>query len=67
MAKGTYYGTAEIAEACGVSQQAVSNWVARGQIPKPAFRLRMGPVWSTENRRFKVWLQANRKRRRKVA
>jgi transcriptional regulator with XRE-family HTH domain len=58
-----YYGTAEIAEACGVTNQAVSNWVARGQIPKPAFRLRMGPVWSIESPRFKVWLRANRKRR----
>lgn len=65
-----YYGTAEIAEACGVSQQAVSNWVARKQIPKPTFRLRMGPVWDAENRRFRVWLQANRKknpRRKKAA
>jgi hypothetical protein len=65
-AKG-FYGTAEIAEACGVTQQAVSNWLARGQMPKPTFRLRMGPVWSIESNRFRVWLRANRKRRRTAA
>jgi len=55
-----YWGTAEIAQACGVRQSAVSNWLSRGQMPKPAFRLKMGPVWDTENRRFRVWLQAKR-------
>ena len=58
-----YWGTAEIAEACGVSAQAVSNWVARGKIPKPAFRLRATPVWDIENERFRVWLRSKRVRR----
>jgi hypothetical protein len=60
----TYYGTAEIAEACDVTPQAVSNWLTRGQMPKPTARLRMGPVWSIESPRFAKWLKANRKRRR---
>jgi predicted transcriptional regulator len=55
-----YYGTAEVAEACGVTQQAVSNWLARGQITKPTFRLRMGPVWDIESPRFAKWLRANK-------
>jgi Putative ATPase subunit of terminase (gpP-like) len=58
-----YWGTAEIAEACGVSQQAVSNWLARDKMPKPTFRLAMGPVWDAEgNQRFRVWLRAKRVR-----
>jgi len=58
-----YWGISEIAEACGVTQQAVSNWLNRGKMPKPSFRLRMGPVWDIEgNHRFRVWLRANRKR-----
>lgn len=61
-----YYGTAEIAEACGVTQQAVSNWLKRGTMPQPTFRLRMGPVWDTQkSMRFSTWLQANRKAAKK--
>lgn len=38
-------GTAEVADAVGVTSQAVSNWIKRGQVPEPFARLRMGPVW----------------------
>jgi hypothetical protein len=65
-----YYGTAEIAEICGVTRPAVSNWLVRGKMPKPTFRLHMGPVWDAEaSPRFNTWLQANRKKskRRRIA
>ena len=61
--KRRYYGTSEIAEACGVTPQAVTNWISRGQIVKPTFRLRMGPVWDIESPRFAKWLRANRARK----
>lgn len=40
-----YYGTSEIASACGVTRQAVRNWVVREKMPSPYASLRMGPVW----------------------
>ena len=59
-----YWGTAEIAAHCGVTQQAVSNWLARQQMPRPSFRLRMGPVWIYhEGGNFAAWLHQQRKRR----
>jgi hypothetical protein len=51
-----YFGTAEIAEVMGVSPQAVSNRLKRGKIPPPTVRLRMGPVWSTNDPAFGKWL-----------
>ena len=65
--KRRYYGTAEVAEVCGVTQQAVSNWLSRGQMPRPTFRLRMGPVWDIESARFAKWLRANRASKRRAA
>jgi len=56
-----YWGSAEIAEACGVSVQAVSNWLARGQMPEPYIRLRMGPVWDASRPAFAKWLKEKRK------
>jgi transcriptional regulator with XRE-family HTH domain len=56
-----YWGVAEIAEACGVGQNAVSNWLARRQMPDPAFRLRMGPVWDASKPAFREWLIAKRR------
>jgi transposase len=42
-------GNAEVAEMCGVSTQAVSNWVARWDgrkdRPQPVKRIATGPLW----------------------
>lgn len=44
-----FMGTAEVAEAFGVTRQAVRNWVVRNRthLPRPVARLRMGPIWRT--------------------
>jgi len=56
-----YWGSAEIAEACGVSVQAVSNWLARGQMPEPFIRLRMGPVWDARRPAFAKWIKEKKR------
>lgn len=44
----TLYGPIEIAQALGVTRQAVWNWRARGKMPEPTAVLTSGPVWSAE-------------------
>jgi hypothetical protein len=56
-----YWGTAEIAEACGVTPQAVTNWLTRDQIPPPAFRLRMGPVWDASRPAFRKFITTKKR------
>jgi hypothetical protein len=50
-------GNAEVAEICGVTTQAVSNWVARWEgrsdRPAPVARLATGPVWDLDE--IRVW------------
>jgi hypothetical protein len=58
--KTAYFGTAEVAKVCGVTQQAVSMWLIRGKIPQPDVRLKMGPVWTSRNRPFIEWLLERR-------
>lgn len=55
-----FWGIAEIADTLQVTRQAVSNWNARGKMPKPAFQLKMGPVWVLEGE-FAKWIEEKRK------
>ena len=41
-------GLAEIAETYGVRRQTAHQWTNNKKFPDPAARLRMGPIWFTE-------------------
>jgi hypothetical protein len=45
MALMKIYSIAEIAEATGDKPKTVSQWYARGKLPKPDWLLKIGPVW----------------------
>lgn len=43
-------GHAEVAELFGITGQVLGNWIKRGKfIPDPYVRLKMGPIWRTED------------------
>jgi hypothetical protein len=50
-------GNAEVAEICGVTTQAVSNWVARWEgrsdRPQPVARISTGPIWDLDE--IRTW------------
>lgn len=52
------YGTAEIAQALGISKQAVANHLSRGSMPAPDARLAMGPVWLADT--IEPWIKERR-------
>jgi hypothetical protein len=53
-------GNAEVAAICGVSTQAVSNWVARWEgrtdRPQPVTRVSTGPLWDLAE--IRAWWNA---------
>jgi hypothetical protein len=56
------YGIAEIAEALGLTRQAVTVWRKRGSwgLPEPDAELSSGPVWQGET--IEPWLKLQRAR-----
>jgi hypothetical protein len=46
-----FMGVAEVSEALTVSRATVSSWVRRetGPLPKPFVKLKMGPLWKTDD------------------
>ena len=52
------YGLTEIAQALGVSRQAVRNWLTRGRIPPPTQHIAAGPVWVAED--IEPWIDERR-------
>ena len=42
-------GLAEISELLGVPPNTVTSWRQRGQLPKPSWQLKAGPIWLAED------------------
>lgn len=53
------YSIAEIAEATGDKPATVSQWYARGKLPKPTWVLKIGPVWKGTT--IGPWIAARRR------
>jgi hypothetical protein len=48
-------GFAELADVAGESKTCVANWVERGKVPKPDFKLAATPCWYVVT--LEAWLR----------
>lgn len=45
MATPELLGPGELAKRLGIAKNLVHQWLLRGKLPEPDWRLEMGPVW----------------------